>query len=93
MAVISNQVSLAAIPEQMFDNGGPVAVTFTGRVQPAAGGARLLVDFDARARGWFRVAFPLFLLIMKRQEKANMAHLRKALEHRVASGDSPRRSR
>jgi hypothetical protein len=68
-------------------NGGPVAVTFTGRVEAAGDGTRLSVEFDARPAGWFRLVFPLFILMMKRQEKANMTHLRDALERRTAAGD------
>lgn len=64
----------------VHDNGGPIAVTFTGTVEPAEGGSRLRVQFDARPRGWFRVLFPAFLVMARRQEKANMTHLRAALE-------------
>ena len=45
----------------VHDNGGPIAVTFTGTVEPAEGGSRLSVRFDARPRGWFRLMFPAFL--------------------------------
>jgi hypothetical protein len=68
-------------------NGGPVAVTFTGRIEPEGDGAgkvRLLVDFDARPKGLFRLVFPLFLLVMRRQEKANMVNATRALESRLA---------
>lgn len=62
-------------------NGGPIAVTFTGVVEPAeGGGSRLSVRFDARPSGWFRLLFPAFLVMARRQEKANMTHLRRALE-------------
>lgn len=66
-------------------NGGPVAVTFTGRIQPEGGKTRLLVDFDARPKGLFRLVFPIVLVIMRRKEKANMASARDALERRLAS--------
>lgn len=69
----------------VHDNGGPVAVTVTGRVDAADGGALLTVEFDARPRGWFRVVFPLFWLMMMKQEKANMTQLREALERRTAA--------
>ena len=64
----------------VHDNDGPIAVTFTGTVEPVEGGSRLSVRFDARPRGWFRLMFPAFLVMARRQEKANMTHLRKALE-------------
>ena len=66
----------------VHDNGGPIAVTFTGTVEPAQGGSRLSVQFDARPRGWFRLMFPAFLVMARRQEKANMTRLRQALERR-----------
>jgi hypothetical protein len=66
----------------VHDNGGPVAVTFTGTVEPVEGGALLRVRFDARPSGWFRLVFPAFVLMARRQEKANMTHLRQALERR-----------
>src|SRR5262245_28208303 len=46
--------------EWTYGNGGPVAVTFTARLTPEAGGTRLRVAFDARPQGWFRLAFPVF---------------------------------
>lgn len=64
----------------VHDNGGPIAVTFTGTVEPAEGGSLLRVRFDARPRGWFRLLFPAFPMMARRQEKANMTHLRQALE-------------
>lgn len=72
----------------VHDNGGPIAVRFTGSVEPVVGGSLLRVRFDARPRGWFRLVFPLFLLLNRRQEKANMSHLREAVERR--RGDLPR---
>jgi hypothetical protein len=72
----------------VHDNGGPIAVTFTGTVQPVTAGSLLSVRFDARPRGWFRLVFPLFMWMTRRQEKANMTHLREAIERRA--GDVPR---
>ena len=64
-------------------NGGPIAVTFTGTVEPVDGGSLLGARFDARPRGWFRLVFPAFVVMTRRQEKANMTHLREAVERRV----------
>jgi hypothetical protein len=64
-------------------NGGPIEVTLTCRLEPLPEGVRLHADFDPRPHGWFRLAFPLFLLIIRREEKANMGLLRDALERRV----------
>jgi uncharacterized protein YndB with AHSA1/START domain len=65
-----------------FVNGGPVTVTFTGRVRPEADATRLDVTFEAEPHGWFRLVFPVFVRVMKRQERANMANLKRALEAR-----------
>ena len=64
-------------------NGGAVEVTFTARVEPVPEGTRLTVDFDARPHGLFRLVFPLFLIKLRRDERANMTHLKVALERRV----------
>lgn len=68
----------------VYFNGGPVHVTLTARLQPEHEKTRLEVDFDARPNGMFRLIFPFFLLIMRRDERANMTHLRQALEARLA---------
>ena len=73
----------------VHNNGGPIAVTFTGTVEPVDGGSLLRARFDARPSGWFRVVFPAFVVMARRQEKANMTHLRHAVERRT--GDLPRR--
>ena len=70
----------------VHDNGGPIAVTFTGLVEPVAGGSLLRTRFDARPQGWFRLVFPAFVVMARRQEKANMTHLRTALERRANTG-------
>lgn len=75
----------------VHDNGGPIAVTFTGTVEPAGAGSLLRVRFDARPRGWFRLVFPAFVVMARRQEKANMTRLREAVERRT--GERPSLSR
>jgi len=61
-------------------NGGPVEVVLDIRLMPRDGGTTLVSRFDAHPRGFFRVIFPLFLMIMKRQEKTNMANAKAAME-------------
>ena len=61
-------------------NGGPVEVRFTGRLTPEGSSTRLDTSFDARPRGWFRLMFPVFMMIMRRQESANMTLVKEALE-------------
>jgi hypothetical protein len=62
-------------------NGGPVAVTFDVRLTEEDGATRLVSRFDARPRGMFRLIFPFFMMIMRRQERTNMRNLTRALEH------------
>jgi uncharacterized protein YndB with AHSA1/START domain len=66
-------------------NGGPIEVTFTCRLEAVPGGTRLHADFEPTPHGWFRLIFPLFLVIMRREERANMGHLRAAVERRAAA--------
>ena len=65
-----------------YRNGGPVSVEFDASVAPLDTGTRLDVRFVARPHGWFRLVFPVFVLVMKRQERTNMANLKRALEER-----------
>ena len=65
-------------------NGGPLEVTLTIRLEAVPEGTRLRSAFEARAHGWFRMVFPFFLMRLRREERANMIHLREALERRPA---------
>lgn len=64
-------------------NGGSIEATFTCRLEPVPEGTRLHADFDPRPHGWFRLVYPVFLIMIRRDEKANMSHLRDVLERRV----------
>lgn len=66
-------------------NGGPLEITFTATLEPADEGTRLLVDFDAKPHGLFRLIFPAFQRRLRRREKANMTRLRQAVERRVSA--------
>lgn len=72
-------------------NGGPIEVTFTCRLEPLPAGTRLATAFEPTPHGWFRLIFPIFLVMIRREEKANMIHLRNAVGERAeaagASGD------
>jgi hypothetical protein len=63
-----------------YHNGGPIEVDLDISVAPRDGGSLLVSRFDAKPHGWFRVIFPVFVQIMKRAEKANMAYVKKAME-------------
>lgn len=66
-------------------NGGPIEATFTCRLEAVSEGTRLHADFEPTPHGWFRLIFPLFLVILRREERANMGHLRDAVERRAAA--------
>ena len=61
-------------------NDGPIEVTFTCRLEPVPEGTRLQAAFTPTPHGWFRLIFPIFLIAIRRDEKANMSHLRDAVE-------------
>ena len=63
-------------------NAGPIEVTFTGRLEPVPEGTRLHATFEPTPHGWFRLLFPIFLIIIRRDETANMSHLRDAVQRR-----------
>jgi hypothetical protein len=64
-------------------NGGPLEVTLTIRLDEVPDGTLLRAAFDARPHGWLRLVFPVFLLRLRRDERANMTYLREALERRA----------
>jgi hypothetical protein len=61
-------------------NDGPIEVTFTCRLEPVPEGTRLQAAFTPTPHGWFRLIFPIILIAIRRDEKANMSHLRDAVE-------------
>jgi carbon monoxide dehydrogenase subunit G len=65
-----------------YVNGGPIEVTLDITLTPRGEGTTLMSRFDAHPKGVFRVVFPLFLMMMKRQEKANMVNAKSTLERR-----------
>lgn len=67
-----------------YHNGGPVEVDLTISLTPTPTGTLLKSRFDARAHGLFRLIFPVFLVILRRQEKANMANVKRFLEDGAA---------
>ena len=64
-------------------NGGHIEVTLTCRLEAGHEGTKLDTEFEPRPHGWFRIIFPIFLLIIRREEQANMRHIREALERRM----------
>jgi carbon monoxide dehydrogenase subunit G len=66
-------------------NGGALEVTMTVRLEPVPDGTRLSSDFDARPHGFLKLIFPIMLRRLRAEEKANMGHIRTALERRHAT--------
>ncbi len=64
-----------------YHNDGPIEVDLTISLTPTASGTLLRSRFDATAHGFFRLVFPIFLVIMRRQERANLANVKRFLEH------------
>ena len=66
-------------------NAGPIEVTFTCRLEPVPEGTRLHASFEPIPHRWFRLIYPFFLIMIRRQEKANMGHLQDAVARRAAA--------
>jgi Polyketide cyclase / dehydrase and lipid transport len=67
-------------------NEGSIEVTFTCHLDPLPGGTQMHVTFEPTPHGWLRLVFPVFLVILRRQEKHNMGLIKSALERRVNAG-------
>ena len=66
-----------------YENGGPISVVLTVTLEPtSSGGTRMTSHGEWTPRGWFRVAFPVFIRIMRRAERDVVANARRALEER-----------
>jgi uncharacterized protein YndB with AHSA1/START domain len=63
-------------------NDGPVSVDLTVTLTPEAGGTRFVSTFDATPHGFFRVVFPVFVSMMRREEAKNMELIKQAVEGR-----------
>ena len=63
-----------------YHNGGPVVVDLDISVTPHGDGSLLVSRFDAHPVGWFTLIFPIFLIIMRRAEKAVSLNLKRFLE-------------
>src|SRR5258708_28370520 len=63
-----------------FHNGGSIEEDLTISLTPTAGGIMLRSPFDAKAPRFFPPIFSIFLIIIQRQEKANMPHVKRVLD-------------
>jgi uncharacterized protein YndB with AHSA1/START domain len=74
-----------------YENGGPISCVLTVSLEPLPDGAtRLTSRGEWSAHGWMRLAFPIFIQMMRRAEKQTLANARKALaERRDVSQKAP----
>ena len=64
-----------------YENGGPASVVLTISLEPTAnGGTRMTSHGEWTPHGWFRLAFPVFIQVMRRAERGIVANARLALE-------------
>jgi uncharacterized protein YndB with AHSA1/START domain len=63
-----------------YRNDGPVVVDLSIALEESGDGTMLTSCFDATPRGAFRLVFPIFLAMMRREEAANMRLLKQAVE-------------
>jgi len=63
-----------------YHNGGPIEVDLTITLTSTAQGTLLKSRFDARPHGLLQLIFPIFLIILGRQEKANMVNVKRVME-------------
>jgi uncharacterized protein YndB with AHSA1/START domain len=66
----------------VYVNDGPVTVELDITLSPSGAGTTLTSRFDARPHGAFRLIFPIFLVMMRREEARNMQLLKQAVEAR-----------
>lgn len=64
-----------------YENGGPISVVLTVTLEPTpSGGTRMTAHSEWTPHGWFRLAFPVFIRVMRRAERGVVANARQALE-------------
>ncbi|MFL5726438.1 MAG: SRPBCC family protein [Chloroflexota bacterium] len=64
-----------------YENGGPISVVLTVTLEPTpSGGTRMTSRGVWTPHGWFRIAFPVFIRVMRRAERGVVASARNALE-------------
>jgi uncharacterized protein YndB with AHSA1/START domain len=82
--VIESECTLFERPRTWrYENGGPVSVALTVTLEAMpSGGTRMTSSGVWTPHGWFRLAFPLFIRVMRRAERSVVANARQALEQR-----------
>lgn len=70
-----------------YVNDGPVTVDLTISLADNADGTLLTSRFEARPHGVFRLVFPVFMAMMRREEARNMQLLKRAVEARSGQAE------
>jgi len=63
-----------------YVNGGSLTTVLEATVTSQGTESLLVVRFDARPNGLLKLLFPILLQALKRSEKRNMGHIKRALE-------------
>jgi uncharacterized protein YndB with AHSA1/START domain len=64
-----------------YENGGQISVVLTVTLEPSpSGGTRMTSHGEWTPHGWFRLAFPVFIRMMRRAERTVVANACRALE-------------
>lgn len=76
-----------------YENGGPMSVELTVTLEATpSGGTRMTSRGVWTPHGWFRLAFPVFIRVMRRAERGVVANARLALEQGRDAAESPDRA-
>lgn len=63
-----------------YHNGGPIEVDLNIALTSTPIGTILTSRFDARPHGLFKLIFPIFLLMLRKQERENMVNAKRYVE-------------
>jgi uncharacterized protein YndB with AHSA1/START domain len=64
-----------------YENGGQISVVLTVTLAPTSSGRTRMTSHGMwTPHGWFRLAFPVFIRVMRRAERDVVANARRALE-------------
>lgn len=73
-----------------YENGGPISVELTVTLEATPSGSTRMTSHGVwTPNGWFRLAFPVFIRVMRRAERGVVANARQALEQWLDASDTP----
>lgn len=82
----SEQTVIEYVPNRVFtgrSTSGPIPMTITSRCEPVEGGTKFTWGGEGESKGFFAMADPLLLPIMRRQTQAMLGTLKDLLEARA----------